>query len=407
MSGPTPGAIAPGAWLGMLGGGQLGRMWVHAAQSLGYKCMVLDPDPDSPAGRVAERHLLADYLDEAALQTLGQSCAAVSTEFENVPAQALEALARLTRVTPQAQAVSIAQDRAREKAHFEACGVPVAPHQVIEQAQGLTSVPEHLLPGILKTTRLGYDGKGQARVNDRTELQAAWQRLQGPAGAGVTCILEQRLPLKYECSVVLARGSDGQTTHLPVQLNLHRDGILALTEVATDLLNPPLEAELIQATQAIAQGLNYVGVLCVEFFVIGAAGEAESWVVNEIAPRPHNSGHHSMDGCDLSQFELQARCMAQLPLRPVRLHSATAMINLLGDIWFDQGRAREPDWGAVLAIEGTRLHLYGKAEARMGRKMGHLNITAPTLAQARERRDAAARILGIAPFADVLGASGA
>ncbi len=407
MSGPTSSAIAPGAWLGMLGGGQLGRMWVHAAQSLGYKCMVLDPDPDSPAGRVAERHLLADYLDEAALQTLGQSCAAVSTEFENVPAQALEALARLTRVTPQAQAVSIAQDRAREKAHFEACGVPVAPHQVIEQAQGLTSVPEHLLPGILKTTRLGYDGKGQARVNDRTELQAAWQRLQGPAGAGVTCILEQRLPLKYECSVVLARGSDGQTTHLPVQLNLHRDGILALTEVATDLLNPPLEAELIQATQAIAQGLNYVGVLCVEFFVIGAAGEAESWVVNEIAPRPHNSGHHSMDGCDLSQFELQARCMAQLPLRPVRLHSATAMINLLGDIWFDQGRAREPDWGAVLAIEGTRLHLYGKAEARLGRKMGHLNITAPTLSQARERRDAAARVLGIAPFADVLGASGA
>ena len=407
MSGPTSSAIAPGSWLGILGGGQLGRMWVHAAQSLGYKCMVLDPDPDSPAGRVAERHLLADYLDEAALQTLGQSCAAVSTEFENVPAQALEALARLTRVTPQAQAVSIAQDRAREKAHFEACGVPVAPHQVIEQAQGLASVPEHLLPGILKTTRLGYDGKGQARVNDRAELQAAWQGLQGPGGTGVTCILEQRLPLKYECSVVLARGSDGQTTHLPVQLNLHRNGILALTEVATGLLNPPLLAELIQATQAIAQGLNYVGVLCVEFFVIGAAEGAESWVVNEIAPRPHNSGHHSMDGCDLSQFELQARCMAQLPLRPVRLHSATAMINLLGDIWFDQGRAREPDWGTVLAIEGTRLHLYGKAEARLGRKMGHLNITAPTLAQARERRDAAARILGIAPFADVLGASGA
>lgn len=407
MSGSSHRLIAPGAWLGMLGGGQLGRMWVHAAQSLGYRCMVLDPDPDSPAGRVAERHLAADYLDDEALRTLGQSCAAVSTEFENVPAQALERLSELTRVSPPAHAVSIAQDRAREKAHFQACGVPVAPHWVIEHSQALASVPDELLPGILKTTRLGYDGKGQARVRDRAELEAAWHGLQGPSGQGVTCILEQRMALKHECSVVLARGIDGQTTHLPVQLNVHREGILALTEVAPDLLDPALERELLQATQAIAQGLNYVGVLCVEFFIIATQGGGESWVVNEIAPRPHNSGHHSMDACDLSQFELQARCMAQLPLRPVRLHSAAAMINLLGDIWFDQGQVREPDWGSVLAIEGTHLHLYGKAQARPGRKMGHLNITAPSLALARERRDAAARILGVAPFADAIAAKGA
>ncbi len=398
-TGSTTG-VPPGSWLGMLGGGQLGRMWVHAAQSLGYRCMVLDPDPESPAGRVAERHLQADYLDAQALTTLGQTCAAVSTEFENVPAQALAQLARLTRVTPQAHAVSIAQDRAREKAHFEACGVPVAPHRVIENTQDLDRVPEDLLPGILKTTRLGYDGKGQARVRDRAELKAAWQRLQGPDGSGVTCILEQRLPLKCECSVVLARGADGQTTHLPVQLNVHRDGILALTEVAPDLVSPELAHELVRATKAIAEGLQYVGVICVEFFIVSRDGATDAWVVNEIAPRPHNSGHHSMDTCDLSQFELQARCMAQLPLRPLRLHSAGAMINLLGDVWWANGQAREPDWGAVLAIEGTRLHLYGKSEARPGRKMGHLNITAPTLGLARERRDAAARVLGIAPFVD-------
>jgi 5-(carboxyamino)imidazole ribonucleotide synthase len=247
---------------------------------------------------------------------------------------------------------------------------------------------------------LGYDGKGQARVLDRAELEAAWRALQGPAGSGVTCILEQRLPLKYECSVVLARGSDGQTTHLPVQLNVHRGGILALTEVAEGLIGQELVRELVGATQAIAMGLNYVGVICVEFFIIGTESGADSWVVNEIAPRPHNSGHHSLDACDLSQFELQVRCMAQLPLRPVRLHSATAMLNLLGDVWWRQGQAREPDWESVLSIEGTRLHLYGKTDARVGRKMGHLNITAPNLALVRAKRDAAARVLGIAPFTD-------
>ena len=169
MSKPRPG-IAPGAWLGMLGGGQLGRMWVHAAQSLGYRCMVLDPDPLSPAGAAADRHLQADYLDATALQTLGETCAAVSTEFENVPAQALRTLAQCSRVTPHADAVSIAQDRAREKAHFQACGVPVAPHRVIEHADQLRHVPDDLLPGILKTTRMGYDGKGQVRVQDRPGL---------------------------------------------------------------------------------------------------------------------------------------------------------------------------------------------------------------------------------------------
>ena len=390
--------IAPGAWLGMMGGGQLGRMWVHAAQSLGYRCMVLDPDPNSPAGAAADRHLHADYLDTAALQTLGTSCASVSTEFENVPAQALERLAELTWVAPNAHAVSIAQDRAKEKAHFLACGVPVAPHLVIENAEQLAQVPSNLLPGILKTTRLGYDGKGQVRVSDPKALLAAWSDLQGTSAAVVPCILEQKLALKCECSVVLARGRDGSHTHLPVQLNLHRDGILALTEVADGLLNPELEAALIRASVAIAEGLQYVGVLCVEFFIVGQTDAPASWVVNEIAPRPHNSGHHSMDSCDVSQFELQARCMAGLPMRPVRLHSPAAMINLLGDIWLRNGHVHEPDWMAVLSVPGTRLHLYGKTQARAGRKMGHINITGASLAEVRQRRDEVARLLGLPPF---------
>ena len=390
--------IAPGAWLGMLGGGQLGRMWVHAAQSLGYRCMVLDPDPNSPAGAAADRHLHADYLDTAALQTLGTSCASVSTEFENVPAQALERLAELTWVAPNAHAVSIAQDRAKEKAHFLACGVPVAPHLVIEDAEQLDHVPDGLLPGILKTTRLGYDGKGQARVSNRTELVAAWQRLQGSGGTVVPCVLEQRLALQCECSVVLARAADGSHTHLPVQLNVHRDGILALTEVAPGLMDQALETSLVQAAVAIAEGLSYVGVLCVEFFVVSQPDGSQNWVVNEMAPRPHNSGHHSMDSCDLSQFELQARCMTGLPLRPVRLHSPAAMINLLGDVWLTDGQLREPDWATVLSVPGTRLHLYGKTQARIGRKMGHINITGTDLKQVRASRDQVARLLRLTPF---------
>lgn len=390
--------VPPGAWLGMLGGGQLGRMWVHAAQSMGYRCMVLDPDPLSPAGAAADRHLQAAYLDPQALETLGQACAAVSTEFENVPAQALEQLARLTRVTPHARAVSIAQDRAREKAHFAACGVPVAPHRVLENIDQLTEVPAHLLPGILKTTRLGYDGKGQVRVDALADLPAAWRQLQAGSAAAVPCVLEQRLALQQECSVVLARAGDGTCTHLPVQLNVHREGILALTEVAPGLLADDLSQALVQATVAIAEGLDYVGVICVEFFIIRQTDGRTSWVVNEIAPRPHNSGHHSMDACDLSQFELQARCMTGLPLRPVRLHSAAAMLNVLGDLWLSGPAPREPDWATALALPGTRLHLYGKTEARAGRKMGHLNITGPDLATVRERRDAVAQVLGIAPF---------
>jgi 5-(carboxyamino)imidazole ribonucleotide synthase len=381
--------LLPGSTLGVLGGGQLGRMFVHAAQRLGYSTAVLDPDDDSPAGRVSHVHIQADYLDRDGLRRLAREAAAVTTEFENVPAQALSDLAAHVPVAPGAEAVAIAQDRAREKAHFTRCGVPCAPHAVIESEAQLRAVDDALLPGILKTARLGYDGKGQQRVRTRAELAAAWDALQR-----VPCVLEQMLPLASECSVVVARGADGAMVHLPVQRNLHHAGILAVTEVGAGVLPESLAAQAVEATRAIAQGLDYVGVLCVEFFVL----QDGRLVVNEMAPRPHNSGHWSIDGADVSQFELQVRTLAGLPLVAPRQHSDAVMLNLLGDLWFTQGREQAPPWAAVLALPGAHLHLYGKAQARPGRKMGHLTFTGADRDSVRATALRACELLGLPAF---------
>ena len=382
--------LPPGSTLGVLGGGQLGRMFVHQAQAMGYFTAVLDADPTSPAGLVSHHHIQTGYEDPAGLAELSRVADAVTTEFENVPAAALATLARQRPVSPAASAVSVAQDRAREKAHFVACGVPCAPHAVIETGQQLAAVSPDLLPGILKTARMGYDGKGQVRVKTAAELAAAWD-----AVGRVPCVLEKMLPLQLECSVIVARGADGAMVHLPVQRNLHRDGILAVTEVYEENLPLALARQAIDATKSVAQGLQYVGVLCVEFFVL----QDGSLVVNEIAPRPHNSGHYSQDACDVSQFELQVRTMAGLPLTQPRQHSAAVMLNLLGDLWFAHGdTAQTPAWAEVLALPGTHLHLYGKRDAKRGRKMGHLNVTAATPQAARATALQAAALLGIAPF---------
>lgn len=381
--------LLPGATLGVLGGGQLGRMFVHAAQQMGYFTAVLDPDPTSPAGRVSHHHVRTEYLDAAGLAQLASLAAAVTTEFENVPADALARLAQERIVSPGAAAVAIAQDRALEKAHFQRCGVPCAPHAVITNEEDLAGVGDDLLPGILKTARLGYDGKGQVRVATRAQLRAAWETLHR-----ADCVLEKMLPLAFECSVVVARGRDGAMVHLPVQRNLHRAGILAVTEVHEGCVDAAQAQRAIAATRAIAQGLDYVGVLCVEFFGL----EDGSLVVNEMAPRPHNSGHWSLDGADISQFELQVRTLAGLPLVAPRQHSAAVMLNLLGELWFAAGQERTPDWARVLALPGTHLHLYGKESARPGRKMGHLTVTAAGAQEARELALQAAAILGIAPF---------
>ncbi len=381
--------ILPGATLGVMGGGQLGRMFVHAAQRLGYFTAVLDPDPASPAGLVSHYHVKTGYLDQDGLAQLLQRSAAITTEFENVPAPALLTLGAHRPVAPAAEAVAIAQDRAQEKAHFIRCGVPCAPHAVLESAADLERVPEHLLPGILKTSRLGYDGKGQVRVATREELAGAWHELKN-----VPCVLEQLLPLAAECSVIVARSHEGAMVHLPAQWNLHRAGILAVTQVGTGVL-PEATADLaIEATRAIAEGLRYVGVLCVEFFVL----QDGSLVVNEMAPRPHNSGHYSMDACDVSQFELQVRTLAGLPLVQPRLHSPAIMLNLLGDLWLTGGAEAPPPWAQVLALPGVHLHLYGKLSARAGRKMGHLTVTGATAVEVRATALQAAALLGIEPF---------
>ena len=390
MSGPTllPGTSGSGQQitLGVMGGGQLGRMFVQAAQAMGYFTAVLDPDVISPAGLVSHYHIQTAYLDEQGLAQLIQRCAAITTEFENVPAPALLTLGAARRVAPGAEAVAIAQDRIKEKAHFVRCGVPCAPYAVIDGAAQIAAVRDDLLPGILKTARLGYDGKGQQRVNNHAELAAAWDALKG-----VPCVLEKMLPLKAECSVIVARGADGVCVNLPLQRNLHRDGILAVTEAFDGNLPLPLVAQAIAATRAIAEQLQYVGVLCVEFFVL----QDDSLVVNEMAPRPHNSGHYSLDACDLSQFDLQVRTLAGLPLVQPRQHSPAIMLNLLGDLWID---GATPPWDQVLALPGAHLHLYGKLKASKGRKMGHLTLTGASVAQVRATALQAAGLLGIEPF---------
>ena len=387
-----PGAAGPDgapAMLGVMGGGQLARMFVHAAQALGYRTAVLDPDAASPAGLVSHLHLRCAYDDAAGLAQLAQHCVAITTEFENVPAPSLAWLATQRPVAPRAEAVAICQQRAAEKAHFLRSGVPCAPHALVDDSTALQALDPGLFPAILKTAQLGYDGKGQRQVASLAELPAAWDALQR-----VPCVLEKRLPLRHEISVIVARGADGQWVHLPVQQNLHRDGILAVTQVPAPDVPVALAAAAVEQAARLAASMDYVGVLCVEFFVLADG----TLVANEMAPRPHNSGHYSIDACDVSQFELQARCMAGLPLVAPRQHSATVMLNLLGDLWFRGEAAAVPRWDELLALPGVHLHLYGKAEPRRGRKMGHLNVTAVDAASARRVALQAAALLGLPAF---------
>ncbi|MEP6739818.1 MAG: 5-(carboxyamino)imidazole ribonucleotide synthase [Caldimonas sp.] len=379
--------IAPGATLGVIGGGQLGRMFVQAAQRMGYRTAVLEPDATSPAGLVAHEHVRTAYLDGAGLDRLAERCAAITTEFENVPAAALATLAARRPVSPGAAAVAICQDRAAEKAMFASSGVACAAHALIGSASDLAAVDAALLPGILKTARLGYDGKGQRSVADRAELAAAFASL-----GSVACVLEQRLPLAAEISVIVARDAQGEVVHLPVQENAHVAGILAVTRVPARSVTLAQQAEAIDLAGRLVASMAYVGVLCVEFFVLGDG----MVVANEMAPRPHNSGHYSIDACDISQFELQVRTMTGAPLVAPRLHSPCVMLNLLGDLWHGDATApREPDWRAVLALPGAHLHLYGKSEARAGRKMGHLTLTAASAEQAEATARRAAEWLGL------------
>jgi 5-(carboxyamino)imidazole ribonucleotide synthase len=358
-------SIMPGAMLGLLGGGQLGRMFAMAAQSMGYRVTVLDPASDSPAGSLADRHLRADYLDSDALRELASTCAGVTTEFENVPAESLRNLAEHCVVSPPAGSVAIAQDRILEKQFLAANGFAVTPFAVVQDSsEALPQTHPELFPGILKVSRLGYDGKGQARISNAAELDAAFAGMKREP-----CVLEQLLPLDNEVSVVVARGFDGEVAAFPAAENRHRDGILDVSIIPARV-SPEIVQNAREIAVRIAGKLDYHGVLCVEFFVL-ADGRL---LVNEIAPRPHNSGHYTLDACVTSQFEQQVRVLCGLPLGTTAMQGAAVMVNLLGDLWW----RGEPKWEEVLRHPAVKLHLYGKRAARPGRKMGHYTVLAET-----------------------------
>jgi 5-(carboxyamino)imidazole ribonucleotide synthase len=352
--------ILPGATLGILGGGQLGRMFTLAARTMGYRVMVLDPDAASPAGQMADIHVQADYGDLDALKQLGDHCAAVTTEFENVPAASLIELANHCRVSPGAGAVAIVQDRSHEKTWLTDNGFATAPFVLINQETDLeAALAATGTPALLKVSRFGYDGKGQARVGTLDEARAAFREF-----GGQPCVLEGFVKLACEVSVVLARDDAGHCALFPVAENHHENGILDVSIVPARVPED-LAQQAREMARAVAGKLGYVGVMAVEFFV--ADGQL---MINEIAPRPHNSGHYTLDACVTDQFEQQVRALCGLPLGDPRLLSPVAMVNILGDRWHDGG----PHWDTLLAHPNIKLHLYGKEAARPGRKMGHFNV---------------------------------
>ena len=360
-------------------------MFVHAAQAMGYKVLVLDPDGNGPAAQAADDVIVAAYDDAAAIDRFGKRVAAVTTEFENVPAASLEALAAMVPTRPGAASVRIAQDRRKEKRFFAEHGLPIGEFAVIERAEQLRDAPIALFPGILKTATLGYDGKGQQRVTSSTQGLLAWMSMkQAP------CVLEALIPFELEISVLVARSAQGDLRVWPVQENQHVNGILDLTIVPARVEDALRDTAQTLARQLVTS-LDYVGVLCVEMFVT-----KNGVLVNEIAPRPHNSGHYTIEACVTSQFEQQARILAGAPLGDTSLVQPAVMVNVLGDVWFDAATPMQPAWAEVLALPGTHLHLYGKAEPRKARKMGHVTCTAATLDQALATAAAVKRALRIA-----------
>jgi 5-(carboxyamino)imidazole ribonucleotide synthase len=373
-------AIVPRSTLGMLGGGQLGRMFVIAARTMGYDVIVLDPDPNSPAGGVASEHLARVYDDTNALDYLAQHCAVVTTEFENIPALTLAYLAKKVAVHPSANVLHIAQHRKLEKQFFRDQGLDTADFIALESEADLEAARDFTFPAILKTSMLGYDGKGQVVCERFSDLKAAFEQV-----GKKHCVLEQRIDLACEVSVVLGRSTAGDVTCFPIAENSHANGILDVTLVPASI-STALAEQAIDAATRIANGLDYCGVLAVEFFI----STDDRVLVNEMAPRPHNSGHYTLDACATSQFEQQVRMVCGLPAGSCDLRTPVAMWNLLGDIWPEDA---EPEWAAVLENKLAKLHLYGKTEARPGRKMGHINCLGETLDDAKTLLDKVRNIL--------------
>ncbi|TXH06469.1 MAG: 5-(carboxyamino)imidazole ribonucleotide synthase [Rhodocyclaceae bacterium] len=376
--------ILPPATLGMLGGGQLGRFFVTAAHEMGYQVWVLDPDRNSPAGQIADRHFCVAYDDYAALDEFANGCAAITTEFENVPADTLDYLAKFVPVRPSAAAVAVCQNRIAEKSFLRDNGFPHGPFVAVNSENDLKSAPASLFPAILKVARFGYDGKGQATVNNVEEALLAFGHFKGEH-----CVLEQRLALDYEVSVVLARDENGRVACFPTGENQHTRGILDVSIVPARTTGC-VRSDAEDVAARIAEKLGYIGTMAVEFFV--SRGQL---IVNEMAPRPHNSGHATIDACVTNQFEQQVRALCCLPLGEARAHSASVMVNLLGDLWYDGETYREPDWAKLYAIPNLKLHLYGKHHARPGRKMGHFTVIGDNAEAVQKTALAARAAIGI------------
>jgi len=369
MASPT---LLPGATLGVLGGGQLGRMFCMAARNMGYRTVVLDPDEKSPAAEVADVHLQANYTDAESLAKMAEICDAITTEFENVPAESLKYLSSHKPVHPCAEVVAIAKHRIQEKDYAQNSGLTPAPYALISCADDFdAAIAITSFPAIIKTTTMGYDGKGQQVITDKTQLEKVFSDL-----GQVECVLERKMDLALEISVLLARNAAGEVACYPPAENEHINGVLHKSIVPARVDQNIAEKARQQAI-GLANKINYVGVLAVEFFIT----TDNQLIFNEMAPRPHNSGHYTMDAAVVSQFEQQVRVMCALPPGDARLTSPVVMINLLGDLW-------PVNWQVCLHEAALKLHLYGKHEARAGRKMGHFNLLSSDIDKAISSADA-------------------
>lgn len=372
--------LLPGSTIGVLGSGQLGRMFAIAARRMGYRVHTLSPEYDTPTGQVADKEYSAAYDDLDTVRAFAQSVDVISFEFENVPAETAECAARYAPVRPSGETLHITQNRLREKMFLNKSGFPVTPFSSVRSAAELSDALATLgCPAVLKTAGWGYDGKGQAKISSTSEGLAAWDALKADEA-----VVEKFVDFDREVSVVIARGLDGQVAHYGVIDNSHRNHILDIS-VAPAAVRSSIVLEAVEIARGIVEKLDLVGVLCVEFFL----GRDGSLMVNELAPRPHNSGHFTFDACITSQFEQQVRAVCGLPLGSTEQLRPSAMANLLGDLWSNQ----TPNWEAACAFPEVKLHLYGKAEARPGRKMGHLTALANTPDLAREKVIAAREAL--------------
>lgn len=379
-------------WLGIIGGGQLGRMFTQAAQAMGYKVAVLEKKQDCPAGQVADLQIYTNDIDKNGLYQLSSLCAAITIEFENVSTISLSKLAKKTYVSPSATSISIAQDRIAEKCFFTKCqknsNIKPTPYCIISSEKDIKKISQNLLPGILKISRMGYDGKGQIRVNNIQDVTKAFLSMHG-----VTCILEKILPIAYEISVLIVRSEDGTTAIYPIAENIHKNNILFTTTVPSPNISNVLAVQAKNAAITIISYLDYVGVLCIEFFIL----KDGTLIINEMAPRPHNSGHYTINACSTSQFEQQVRTMMRLPLGETYQHSAAIMLNILGEnlLKNKQIQLKEPVWNKILELSGAHLYLYNKTQIYSGRKIGHITFTASNLQKAKIQLIKACAILDI------------